>query len=213
MSLPKWPPEVDNQSQQALIHVATDWTLSHSLILRPNPPDLTSAVHGPFALYPTPFPRVLFEKAVLLERAYNDLYMNLASDEAFLQRVIGQVVAKVDSFQGGLWKIWEQVKEEGISQDLTLGIFRSDYLLHSPELTSNWDIRQVEFNTISSSFGPLANKVSDLHRYLTLSGAYASAHLRAESIPKNNALVRLTAGLAQAHKAYGSPRYVPREGL
>jgi hypothetical protein len=53
------------------------------------------------------------------------------------------------------------------NQPLNLGLFRSDYLLHSPPGSEVRDIslKQVEFNTISSSFGPLATKVSDLHRY------------------------------------------------
>ena len=46
-----------------------------------------------------------------------------------------------------------------------LGIFRSDYLLHAPEgAEAPLSLKQVEFNTISSSFGALSERVSGLHK-------------------------------------------------
>ena len=52
-------------------------------------------------------------------------------------------------------------------QPLHLGIFRSDYLLHSPEGSEEAvSLKQVEFNTISSSFGTLSDRVAALHRYV-----------------------------------------------
>lgn len=53
---------------------------------------------------------------------------------------------------------------------LHLGVFRSDYLLHAPGMSGNenagepMELKQVEFNTISSSFGPLSERVTGLHR-------------------------------------------------
>lgn len=49
------------------------------------------------------------------------------------------------------------------AQPLHLGLFRSDYLLHTGEGDA-LGIKQVEFNTISSSFGPLSEKVAAMHR-------------------------------------------------
>lgn len=52
-----------------------------------------------------------------------------------------------------------------------LGIFRSDYLLHvngggsSGAGMADLQLKQVEFNTISSSFGALSERVAALHRY------------------------------------------------
>lgn len=45
----------------------------------------------------------------------------------------------------------------------SLGLFRSDYMIHS--LESNC-IKQVEFNTIASSGGSFSSLSRDLHRYL-----------------------------------------------
>lgn len=68
-------------------------------------------------------------------------------------------------------------------QDIHLGLFRSDYLLHDPSIASSTpslrgrgdqngageiSFKQVEFNTISSSFGALSAKVSGMHRCVVL---------------------------------------------
>ena len=53
-------------------------------------------------------------------------------------------------------------------KELSLGIFRSDYMIHKDpsKLDANPEIKQVEFNTIASSFGGLSTKVSALHKYV-----------------------------------------------
>lgn len=47
----------------------------------------------------------------------------------------------------------------------SLGLFRSDYMVHSME--SN-EIKQVEFNTIASSFAGISSKFRPLHRYINI---------------------------------------------
>ena len=47
---------------------------------------------------------------------------------------------------------------------LQLGLFRSDYLLHEDKDTHEISIKQVEFNTISSSFGALSYRAAGMHR-------------------------------------------------
>lgn len=67
-------------------------------------------------------------------------------------------------------------------------------------------IRQVEFNTISSSFGGLSSRVASLHRYLLLTATYpreAAAVIRPDFLPSNASIESLAAGLAKAHNAYG----------
>jgi glutathione synthase len=52
-------------------------------------------------------------------------------------------------------------------KDLALGLFRSDYMVHVDPTAAKPEpcIRQVEFNTIASSFGGLSSRVSQLHKY------------------------------------------------
>jgi hypothetical protein len=51
-------------------------------------------------------------------------------------------------------------------QNLSLGLFRSDYMVHEDLETESSVpvIKQVEFNTIASSFGGLSFQTSLLHQ-------------------------------------------------
>ena len=132
---------------------------------------------------------------------------------------------QVDDFLANLWKIHIAVKKEGYVQDLSLGMFRSDYMLNTPD-NAPPSLKQVEFNTISSSFGGLACKVADMHTHLATypaphhSLAYPSHPLfnspsESSNIrtvghpPPNEAIQTLTAGLAAAHEAYGPSKCTP----
>ena len=106
-------------------------------------------------------------------------------DTKFLDSVMGseEGVGKVDEFTGQLWRGWKALRDETVQvcddcalplvvltecvpQPLHVGIFRSDYLLHSSE-GKNLSLKQVEFNTISSSFGCLSQRAAAMHRCAT----------------------------------------------
>ena len=133
----EWPPK---QGDEAVLELASDWALSNGLVLRP-PTSSTddaaytrpgqSVIHAPYALYPSAFPRKLFQQAIDLQAAYNRLYADVTVDDAFLDQVIGGAVSKVDEFQGRLYDIWKQVKKEGIRQ------------VRPPPLPSRWRNFQV----------------------------------------------------------------------
>jgi glutathione synthetase len=72
--------------------------------------------------------------------------------------------------------------------------------------SSKAGIKQVEFNTIASSFGGLSSKVSRLHQHLQSINAYPSSlssTITEKSLPQSKSVPSLAAGLAAAHKAYG----------
>ncbi|TDL19686.1 glutathione synthase [Rickenella mellea] len=199
--LPEWPPSISHPELEHLTNLATTYALSHGLLyLPPHPPSgappptqaPSSAIHAPFSIFPSPFPRTLFEKAQRLQRAYN-------SDGA----EVG--AGRVDEFTGELWKIWKSLRDEGIEQELQLGIFRSDYLLHASDESQPMLLKQVEFNTISSSFGALSERVSALHNYLYASTGYfnSSPYLKPENFPPNRTTAAVVEGLVAAHYAYG----------
>ncbi|KZT11780.1 glutathione synthase [Laetiporus sulphureus 93-53] len=141
-------------------------------------------------------------------------------DEKFLDRIMGEVegVGKVDLFTGQLWKRWKRLRDEGVVQPLQLGMFRSDYMLHAPSDGTPASLKQVEFNTISSSFGTLSQRAAGMHKYLYKSTQYynASGHLKEANFPSNRTTAGLAEGLAEAHKAYGVPNarilFVVQEG-
>ncbi|KZT69583.1 glutathione synthase [Daedalea quercina L-15889] len=141
-------------------------------------------------------------------------------DEEFLDRVMGEVegVGKVDEFTGQLWRRWRNLRNGNVPRPMQLGLFRSDYLVHAPGGGEPASLKQVEFNTISSSFGALSECSASLHRYLYKSTQYyaVSPHLKEVNFPVNNTTAGLAEGLAEAHKAYGVPNarilFVVQEG-
>lgn len=77
--------------------------------------------------------------------------------------------------------------------------------------TKRLQVKQVEFNTISSSFGGLSWKVSGLHKHLLAVGAYPESTVQLDgNLPEVKTVPALAAGLAAAHKAYGSGAKFPR---
>ncbi|WFD23837.1 glutathione synthase [Malassezia equina] len=188
-NLPDWPPKtLQEQDINTLItQNARDYALGHGIVYRSLPstpsgiPPQDTTIHAPMTTVPSPFPRHLFEKAVDLMPLFSLLYARVAMDEEFLERVMSTSVIK----------------------PMHLGLFRSDYLMHVNG-ANELSLQQVEFNTISSSFGALCTKVSEMHRYLLRIGAYATGHdlLRSENMPVNQALDTLADGLGDAHRYY-----------
>lgn len=80
-------------------------------------------------------------------------------------------------------------------------------MVHHPDSDVTPSLRQVEFNTISSSFGPLSERSAALHRYLYASTKYydAAPCLKPENFPPNETTSGLVKGLAAAHSAYSVP--------
>ena len=113
-------------------------------------------------------------------------------------------VFKLDSdFTGKLWESYLKVKATGLTQHLTLGLFRSDYIVdkHAEGYQGSAAIKQIEFNTVSISFGALSSKISQLHTYLSESGTYGETGKHIEP-SVSDSLVKLSDGLAVAHKEY-----------
>lgn len=68
-------------------------------------------------------------------------------------------------------------------------------------------VKQVEFNTIASSFGGLSSHVSGLHRNLQSIDAYPDAVkpiINDGSLPESTSIPNLALGLAKAHEAYNA---------
>ncbi|EKM49834.1 uncharacterized protein PHACADRAFT_265549 [Phanerochaete carnosa HHB-10118-sp] len=114
-------------------------------------------------------------------------------------------VGRTDTFTGELWRRWRRVRDEGVARPLQLGLFRSDYMVHRPDPHGPASLKQVEFNTISSSFGALSQRVAALHRHLHKTTGYygSSSLLKEENFPANETATGLAEGLAAAHAAYG----------
>jgi hypothetical protein len=119
--LPDWPPAFSAEQLAQLQLLASTFALGHGFTVLPLPPTSepkmhqgtpSSAVPAPLSICPTPFPKDLYDLAVRIQPAYNAVYANITRDVAFLDRVMGGVVSKVDEFQGELWRAWKACRED-----------------------------------------------------------------------------------------------------
>ncbi|SMR56758.1 unnamed protein product [Zymoseptoria tritici ST99CH_1E4] len=208
-----YPPELSENEETYLLSNLKDWSIAHGLAVRPTPayvspeqdPTGALATSAPVTIFPSLFPKGCFEQATSVAKAYNELYSAIASDEGWLTGIVEELV-EIDDFMAGLWKVHLAVKAEGYAQSLQLGLFRSDYMVHVDQsASSKATVKQVEFNTIASSFGGLSSQVSGLHRHLLSIDAYpeTSSTINESSLPASDSAALLATGMANAHKAYG----------
>ncbi|KAA6412124.1 MAG: glutathione synthetase large chain [Lasallia pustulata] len=218
---PDFPPQLTEEQSDYLITTLKDWSIAHGLAVRPSPafvsknidPSGVLAVTAPVTLFPSPFPRSCFEEAKAIQVAYNELYAAIARDEEWLGGIVEELL-EVDDFIASLWDVHLAVKKEGYVQDLSLGLFRSDYMVHVDPSTPSArpQIKQVEFNTIASSFGGLSSQVSRLHKHLLATSAYPPTSppiIKPDALPTNPSTSSLSLGLATAHKHYGPSKSTP----
>ncbi|AEO57688.1 hypothetical protein MYCTH_2304142 [Thermothelomyces thermophilus ATCC 42464] len=205
-----YPPTLDDGVERdQLVQTIKDWTIANGLAVRPPPAfadgefEGALAISAPVTLFPSPFPKACFEEARAIQTKYNELYARISQDEEYLGSLV-QEVAGGDDFIANLWKVHLRVKEEGYVQNLSLGLFRSDYMVHQDG--DNLQIKQVEFNTIASSFGGLSTQTSLLHKHLAKTEyplLKEPVSLPPADLPPNPSAEGLAAGLAAAFHAYG----------
>uniref|UniRef100_A0A0L8HVV2 Glutathione synthetase n=1 Tax=Octopus bimaculoides TaxID=37653 RepID=A0A0L8HVV2_OCTBM len=125
-------------------------------------------------------------------------------------------VIEVDDFTKNMWEIYEATlkQDDKRKQHLNLGIFRSDYMLHCDKGSSSLAIKdfakhlqlkQVETNTIASSFAGLATNMVSVHRY---SMAQAGYYENENQVPNNNPANGLARGMVEAWNLYGNANSV-----
>ncbi|KAF9187147.1 hypothetical protein BGZ51_001529 [Haplosporangium sp. Z 767] len=200
-----------DEQLQILKDAALDFCLSHGLVVRPPiAANDTAALAGgvinaPVSLFPTPFPTNAFNDAIKIQPLYNQLVHDISQDDAFLKEIM-ESLSTVDDFVKRLYDLYLVVKKEGIAQPASLGIHRSDYIIHlnQGQDFSDAKIKQVELNTISVSFGSLSSLTGDLHRYLTSTTGYFTDKLDISAIPNSESIESIASGLASAHLHYGS---------
>lgn len=200
-SIPKLPSAlplpIPDEQLRNVVQKAKDWALMHGAAMRSkNNFSEDSLQFAPFILIPSAFPRKEFIKAVELQPILNELMHRVAHNRLFLTECLKETT-QVDEFTGNLFKIYETVHDEGINQRISLGLFRSDYMIH----TSVSDkIKQVEFNTIASS---LAGVCTLFHPFNRFTLQELGHHGLVTNLPANNALQGLCQAMLEAWKIYG----------
>ncbi|ODQ44545.1 hypothetical protein PICMEDRAFT_36670 [Pichia membranifaciens NRRL Y-2026] len=196
-------PELSQDQLEKVVSDVTQYGLSAGLVMYPPAPFSKYApTLAPITIFPTPFPRKQFEKSLAIEKTYNKLYAGVVSEYKWLTHILKDLAVHDKDFTGKLWDCYLQALSNGIVQDVSLALVRSDYMYD--ELLN--EIKQVEFNTVSVSFGGLSPKVGRAHNYLNKVGLYGQisneAYYRDDELPVSESDENLAKGLYSGVKYY-----------
>lgn len=112
-------PLPDDQLQE-IVEKSKDWALMHGAAMRSKTQFSEDTLQfAPFVMIPSAFPRKEFVKANEIQLILNELMHKVAHDRAFLTSSLRDTI-KVDEFTGNLFRIYETVHDEGITQVLPL---------------------------------------------------------------------------------------------
>ncbi|CAH1365141.1 unnamed protein product [Tenebrio molitor] len=185
-----------------VVEKSKDWALMHGAAMRSKTQFSEDSLQfAPFVLIPSAFPRREFMKSIEIQLILNELMHKVAHDREFLTSSLKETI-KVDEFTRNLFQIYETVHDEGVTQRASLGLLRSDYMVHS---SSTDKIKQIELNTIASSFGGIATHITLFNRYILQELGHSD---KLKNLPDNNALEGLCSGMIEAWKLYDDPQAV-----
>ncbi|XP_025204827.1 glutathione synthetase-like isoform X2 [Melanaphis sacchari] len=189
------PINLSENDFQDLVQKVKDWTIMHGGGMRSKTQfSYDSLTVAPFTLLPSVFPRSEFQKAVAIQPMLNELTHRVSNDHEFLYSCLEKTI-EVDEFTRNLYKIYETTKNEGFTQSRCLGLLRSDYLL---DVCNSTSVKQVEMNTIASSFGGLTSS-APTHRFVFQQlGMLDKLNL----LPENKALQGLSSGIIKAWELF-----------
>jgi len=182
---------------------------------------------APLSLTPLPYPTNAFQFVQEIQPVWNFLMDRIARNRPFLSVALESVAASDPEFTGQLFRLYSALPEMTVASSWSLGIFRSDYMLHetgSCEQSASWRPLQVEINTIASGLGCLTTKSNQflqeflvrqawhpqLHQIFSQQENYSHSQgsigqcIRdiAAHIQISPSLQRVAVALAQAHNCY-----------
>ncbi|XP_047506362.1 glutathione synthetase-like isoform X3 [Pieris napi] len=208
------PLPLDNKALSNVVEKAKDWALMHGVGMRDKAHFSKDTIQiAPFVLLPSPFPRTEFTKAVDLQPVLNELMHKVSHDDEFLEKTL-QNALEVDDFTAKLYNIWIKVREEGITQPISLGMLRSDIMLESrcphtenqcAKHTPYCSWKQVEINSIASGFGHLGPVSREIQSYILRQLGHGEL---IKNMPENRALSGLCSGIIEAYDMFGVPSAV-----
>jgi len=175
-------PLLESETLQDLVEYAVSFSAANGLqVQAPLADDSKTGqpkktyITAPISLLPQSYPAHLFARGIDLARPLNELVDKISRDGEFLKETLKDV-RTVDEYTGKLLDFYEEIylgERKGSDwgkharQADRLGIQRSDYMLHQTAPGGEYALKQVELNTIASSFAGLASTVAKLHGFLT----------------------------------------------
>ncbi|KAJ2816734.1 Glutathione synthetase, partial [Coemansia furcata] len=137
------------------------------------------------------------------------LFDRVSRDHDFLTSTL-ESVGSADEFTMRILAMYVRQRILGVWKPGVIGIHRSDYLIHAPDNEPDASplAKQVEFNTIASSFASLSSIVGDFHRHMLAKTGYEDMLQRGsianEQLPANESLTSIGDGIAAGFKLYGN---------
>lgn len=157
--------------------------------------------HMPLTLFPSPFPKRLYQECLDIQPTINKLMLKIASDNTFIEESLSSIKS-VDEFTRNLLDINHKVQKEGICQPILSCINRADYMLDRfTDDINDLRIRQVEINAIASSMSTPSTFARLMQDFLMSKYRIRCSH--SEVLPENNSLKVVAQGLIDAYDAYG----------
>eukprot|EP00466_Bigelowiella_natans_P000664 jgi/Bigna1/66575/fgenesh1_pg.1_\ len=165
---------------------AIDYAMCNGLVMREKTGS-QSFVHAPITLLPAILPRKAFKQATDIAAVFSSLIDKIARHPSYLEDVLVDV-SKNDNYTKGLLEILSEVRNQGDrKQNITLGLFRSDYMLQK-------------------SLGP--DSKFPTPRFLQRFHKDTLQRFGDASLPKNPAVDNLAEAMAKAVEAYAKAESV-----
>lgn len=201
---------MDSYSPKSARIIFPQPSLTHLSLFSLHPSQRSSLIWVPspfplfvFSFIPENLLNIFFLIALELAPLYNLRAHNVANSTQFLKETLCGA-ADCDEFVRKLLSILNKSLKDPSKQKVTLGILRSDYMLHQEG--GEEKLQQVELNHISCSFSSLSPLVSQMHRQVVKKLGLGEYSL--EQMPENTSHVDVPEALFCAWEQYGDERAV-----
>ncbi|XP_066911802.1 glutathione synthetase-like [Clytia hemisphaerica] len=201
------------QEIEDLVKAGKDWQHCNGCLMR-NLENEFAVNHTAFVLFPTAFPRQLYDEATLVQKDFQLLYFKASKDYEFIKSSLQRVIIK-DEFTRKLFEIYEETRSD-LKQKIRVNLNRSDYMINQCKCASNietndqrggYQLRQIEMNMISVGALALSPLVGQTHQYLAEVMGEDSPY-QANQIPIHQTHEVLGESLAKAFYKYGNHRAI-----
>ena len=82
--------DVDDPTIRPTAEEAISWAFQHGLVVASGKETAGQVFHAPVALYPTPFPKDVFEFAKEITPKFAELYDKVSEDDAFMRETLSE---------------------------------------------------------------------------------------------------------------------------
>ena len=143
------------------------WAFTHGIVIKDSASEnLVNFV--PFMLFPSPFPKDLFDQATRVQNDFQLLYHRASKDHLFLSESLKNVIVH-DDFTRRLYRIYDAVRAEGCRPRIHFNITRSDYMIDQRSGNTSgqpYCLRQIEMNMIAAGMACIGSRVGKLHQFM-----------------------------------------------